>query len=103
MSYITLTQQYKENLKSKILKYIKDELKENPIEFDSMFHVTIDTTDGPEQWIVIGITEEGMLTGRNDIGDYFDFDIHGLDIEVLSYMLDQLLEVNYKIVEYENQ
>ena len=103
MSYITLTQQYKENLKSKILKYIKDELKENPIEFDSMFHVTIDTTDGPEQWIVIGITEEGMLTGRNDIGEYFDFDIHGLDVEYLSYMLDQLLEVNYKIVAYENQ
>lgn len=102
MSYITLTQQYKENLKSKILRYIKDELKENPIEFDSMFHVTIDTSDGPEQWIVIGITEEGLLTGRNEIGDYFDFDIHGLDVEYLSYMLDQLLEVNYKTLTYES-
>ena len=102
MSYITLTQQYKENLKSKILRYIKDELKENPIEFDSMFHVTIDTSDGPEQWIVIGITEEGLLTGKNEIGDYFDFDIHGLDVEYLSYMLDQLLEVNYKTLTYES-
>lgn len=102
MSYITLTQQYKENLKSKILRYIKDELKENPIEFDSMFHVTIDTSDGPELWIVIGITEEGLLTGKNEIGDYFDFDIHGLDVEYLSYMLDQLLEVNYKTLTYES-
>jgi hypothetical protein len=102
MSYITLTQQYKENLKSKILRYIKDELKENPIEFDSMFHVTTDTSDGPEQWIVIGITEEGLLTGKNEIGDYFDFDIHGLDVEYLSYIMDQLLEVNYKTLTYES-
>lgn len=103
MSYITLTQQYKDNLKNKIIKYVKDELKESSIEFDHQFQVSIDTSQGPEDWIVIGITEEGLLTGRNEIGDYVDFDIHGIGIEVLSYMLDQLLEVNYKIVEYENQ
>src|SRR6056300_2038655 len=103
MSYITLTQQYKDNLKNKIIKYVKDELKESSIEFDHQFQVSIDTSQGLEDWIVIGITEEGLLTGRNEIGDYVDFDIHGIDIEVLSYMLDQLLEVNYKIVEYENQ
>lgn len=101
MSYITLTQQYKENLKGKILKYIKDELKGNPIEFDSMFRVNVETDYGPEEWIVIGIDEEGLITGRDAVGDYADFDIHGLGIDVLSYMLDQLLEVNYKTLEYE--
>lgn len=103
MSYITLTQQYKDNLKRNIIKYIKDELKGNEIEFDKMFKVDIDTDYGPEEWIVIGINEDGLLTGRNTIGDYIDFDINGIDIETLSYMLDQLLEVNYKIaVPHEN-
>lgn len=103
MSYITLTQQYKDNLKRNIIKYIKDELKGNEIEFDKMFKVDIDTDHGPEEWIVIGINEDGLLTGRNSIGDYIDFDINGIDIETLSYMLDQLLEVNYKIaVPHEN-
>lgn len=103
MSYITLTQQYKENLRNKIVKYIKDELKGNSIEFDTMFKVDINTDQGPEEWIVIGITEEGMLTGRNEVGDYIDFDLKGIDIETLSYMIDQLLEVNYKSVVYEDQ
>ena len=98
MSYITLTQQYKENLKTKIIKYIKDELKGEEVEFDQMFSVDIETSQGPEEWIVIGINEDGVLTGRNSIGDYIDFDIHGLGIEPLSYMLDQLLEVNYKVL-----
>ena len=102
MSYITLTQQYKENLKGKILKYIKDELKGNPIEFDSMFRVNVETDYGPEEWIVIGIDEQGLLTGKDAVGDYADFDIHGLGIDVLSYMLDQLLEVNYKTLVYES-
>lgn len=103
MSYITLTQQYKENLRNKIVKYIKDELKGNSIEFDTMFKVDINTDQGPEEWIVIGITEEGMITGRNEVGDYIDFDLKGIDIETLSYMIDQLLEVNYKSVVYEDQ
>lgn len=96
MSYITLTKQYKENLKGKIVKYIKDELDGNPIEFDQMFKVDIDTDQGPEEWIVIGVSEEGLLTGRNSIGDYIDFELAGIDIETLSYIIDQFLEVNYK-------
>lgn len=96
MSYITLTKQYKENLNRKIVKYIKDELDGNEIEFDQMFTVDVDTDHGPEQWIVIGINEDGLVTGRNSIGDGIDFDLSGIDIETLSYMLDQLLEVNYK-------
>lgn len=96
MSYITLTKQYKENLKGKIVKYFKDELDGNPIEFDQMFKVDIDTDQGPEEWIVIGVSEEGLLTGRNSIGDYIDFELGGIDIETLSYIIDQLLEVNYK-------
>lgn len=96
MSYITLTKQYKENLNRKIVKYIKDELDGNEVEFDQMFTVDVDTDHGPEQWIVIGINEDGSVTGRNSIGDGIDFDLSGIDIETLSYMLDQLLEVNYK-------
>jgi len=96
MSYITLTKQYKENLNRKIVKYIKDELDGNEIEFDRMFTVDVDTDHGPEQWIVIGINEDGLVTGRNSIGDDIDFDLSGIDVETLSYMLDQLLEVNYK-------
>jgi hypothetical protein len=96
MSYITLTKQYKENLNRKIVKYIKDELDGNEIEFDQMFTVDVDTDHGPEQWIVIGINEDGLVTGRNSIGDDIDFDLSGIDVETLSYMLDQLLEVNYK-------
>jgi len=96
MSYITLTKQYKETLSRKIVKYIKDELDGNEIEFDQMFTVDVDTDHGPEQWIVIGINEDGLVTGRNSIGDDIDFDLSGIDVETLSYMLDQLLEVNYK-------
>ena len=96
MSYITLTKQYKENLNRKIVKYIKDELDGSEVEFDQMFTVDVDTDHGPEQWIVIGINEDGLVTGRNSIGDGIDFDLSGIDIETLSYMLDQLLEVNYK-------
>lgn len=96
MSYITLTKQYKENLNRKIVKYIKDELDGNEIEFDQMFTVDVDTDHGPEQWIVIGINEDGLITGRNSIGDNIDFELSGIDVETLSYMLDQLLEVNYK-------
>ena len=106
MSYITLTKQYRENLKNKIVKYIKDELKGNAIEFDNMFKVDIDTDRGTEEWIIIGITDEGLVHGRADwgdsLGDEVEFDIHGIDVETLSYMLDQLLEVNYKTVVYEN-
>ena len=102
MSYITLTQQYKNNLVRKIVKYVKDELKGSPIEFDRMFKVDVDIKNSdPEEWIVTGITEDGLLSGRNSIGDDVEFEIRGLDIEVLSYMLDQLLEVNYKLAVYE--
>lgn len=101
MSYITLTKQYKENLIKKTITYIKDELKGMEVEFDRMFKVDVDTQKGPEVWIVVGISEEGMITGRNDIGDDVEFDLNGIDVETLSYMLDQLLEVNYKSMDYE--
>jgi len=102
MSYITLTKQYKENLIKKTITYIKYELKGMEVEFDRMFKVDVETTDkGPEEWIVVGISEEGMVTGRNNIGDGVEFDLNGLDVETLSYMLDQLLEVNYKSMDYE--
>lgn len=101
MSYITLTKQYKENLIKKTITYIKDELKGMEVEFDRMFKVDVETQKGPEVWIVVGISEEGMVTGRNDIGDDVEFDLNGIDVETLSYMLDQLLEVNYKSMDYE--
>ena len=106
MSYTTLTQQYKDNLKNKINTYIKDELKGNPIEFDRMFKVDITTEHGVEEWVVIGITDEGLVHGKVDwgdsLGDEVEFDINGIDVETLSYMLDQLLEVNYKTLVYED-
>tara|TARA_B100000497_G_C7567403_1_gene342037 strand:+ start:370 stop:681 length:312 start_codon:yes stop_codon:yes gene_type:complete len=101
MSYITLTKQYKENLITKAITYIKDELRGMEIEFDRMFKVDIETQKGPEEWIVVGISEEGMVTGRNDMGDDVEFDLNGIDVETLSYMMDQLLEVNYKSMDYE--
>lgn len=102
MSYITLTKQYKQNLIKKTITYIKDELKGMEVEFDRMFKVDVETTDmGPEEWIVVGISEEGMVMGRNNIGDDVEFDLNGIDVETLSYMLDQLLEVNYKSMDYE--
>ena len=101
MSYITLTKQYRENLIKKIITYIKDELKGMEVEFDRMFKVDVETQKGPEEWIVVGISEEGMIMGRNDIGDDVEFDLNGIDVETLSYMLDQLLEVNYKSMDYE--
>jgi hypothetical protein len=42
-----------------------------------------------------------MITGRNYIGDDVEFDMNGIDVETMSYMLDQLLEVNYKVMDYE--
>ncbi len=101
MSYITLTKQYKENLITKAITYIKDELRGMEIEFDRMFKVDIETQKGPEECIVVGISEEGMVTGRNDMGDDVEFDLNGIDVETLSYMMDQLLEVNYKSMDYE--
>ena len=101
MSYITLTKQYKENLITKAITYIKDELRGMEIEFDRMFKVDIETQKGPEEWIVVGISEEGMVTGRNDMGDDVEFDLNGIDVETLSYMMDQLLEVNYTSMDYE--
>ena len=107
MSYTTLTQQYKENLRGKILRYIKDELKGNAIEFDTQFFVDIiEEHDGETRWVCKGITEEGLVFGNFDwgdsLGDEVEFDINGLDVETMSYMLDQLLEVNYKTLIYEN-
>ena len=101
MSYITLTKQYKENLITKAITYIKDELRGMEIEFERMFKVDVETQKGPEEWIVVGISEEGMVTGRNDMGDDVEFDLNGIDVETLSYMMDQLLEVNYKSMDYE--
>ena len=101
MSCITLTKQYKENLITKAITYIKDELRGMEIEFDRMFKVDVETQKGPEEWIVVGISEEGMVTGRNNMGDDVEFDLNGIDVETLSYMMDQLLEVNYKSMDYE--
>ena len=101
MSYMTLTKQYKENIIKKTITYIKDELKGMEVEFDRMFKVDVKTQQGLEEWIVVGISEEGMIRGRNDIGDDVELDLNEMDVETLSYMIDQLLEVNYKVMEYD--
>jgi len=106
MSYITLTKQYKENLQTKIVRYIKDELKGNAILFDSKFQVSVtESEEGDTCWVCEGITEDGQLFGRADwgetLGDDIEWDIYGLDVEVLAYLLDQLLEVNYSVLHEE--
>lgn len=98
MPYITLTRQYKENLKGKILKYIKDELKGMGVEFDIKFNASVHTQYEIEERFIEGIDEEGNLIGKNTYLDYVDISLDELDIETMSYMLDQLIEVNYKLL-----
>lgn len=97
MSYIILTRQYKENLKSKIVRYIKDELKGMEVEFDMKFNASVHTDYEIEERIIEGIDDGGNLIGRNSI-DYVDINLNELDVETMSYMLDQLMEVNYKLL-----
>ena len=100
MSYTTLTKQYKDNLKGRIAKYVQDELMGNEIIFDQKFQVEIDEHKyGITTWICEGMTEDGQLFGTSDSGDTIEWDIHGLDVEVLAYLLDQLLEVNYNVLQ----
>ena len=100
MSYVQLLEDYKHKVQTKVIRYIKEELKGNPIEFDRMFQVNVDVRgfSEPETWLCTGITEEGLLTGRDGIGDDIDFEVKGMDVETVSYILDQLLEVNYKLL-----
>ena len=95
MSYFTLTKQYKENLIKRTTNYIKNELKGMEVKFERMFKVDVETQRGSEEWIVVGITKDGMLRGRNTIEDDVEFDSNVIGVETMSYMLDQLLEVNY--------
>jgi len=98
MSYITLTNQYKETLIGKIVKYIKFELSGIEIEFDKAFFVNVPITGKTERWICKGITEQGLLTGRNLLGKDVDFEIKGLDVDTLSHIIDQLMEVDYHVI-----
>lgn len=95
MSYFTLTKQYKENLMKKTTTYIKNELQGMEVKFERMFKADVETQKGFEQWIVVGITKDGVLRGRNTIEDDVEFDLNVIGVETMSYMLDQLLEVNY--------
>ena len=95
MSYFTLTKQYKENLMKKTTTYIKNELKGMEVKFERMFKADVETQKGFEQWIVVGITKDGVIRGRNTIEDDVEFDLNVIGVETMSYMLDQLLEVNY--------
>ena len=100
MSYVQLLEDYKHKVQTKVIRYIKEELKGNPVQFDRMFKVTVEVRghDESEEWICTGVTEDGLLSGRDTVGDDIEFEVRGMDVEVLSYILDQLLEVNYKIV-----
>ena len=95
MSYFILTKQYKENLMKKTTTYIKNELQGMEVKFERMFKEDVETQKGFEQWIVVGITKDGVLRGRNTIEDDVEFDLNVIGVETMSYMLDQLLEVNY--------
>ena len=67
MSYVTLTNQYKETLMGKFVKYVK----------------------------------QGLLTGKDTIGNDVDFEIKGLDIDTMSYIIDELMEVKYSVLQLE--
>lgn len=101
MSYVTLTNQYKETLMGKFVKYVKQELDGMCIQFDTMFFVDVPIDDDSERWICTGITEEGLLTGRDAIGNDVDFEINGLDIDTMSYIIDELMEVKYSVLQLE--
>lgn len=102
MSYIELTNQYKQTLIGKYVKYVKQELVDMEIKFDSMFYIKVPIGNDTEKWVCIGITEEGLLTGRDTIGNDVDFEVSGLDIDTLSYIIDQLMEVNYSVIQLED-
>jgi len=103
MSYIILTKQFKENLQTKIVRYIKDELKGNDVLFDQKFQVSINEEEhGDTMWICEGITGEGQLFGRTSWGDEVEWDVYGMEVEELAYVLDQLLEVNYSVLQPES-
>lgn len=101
MSYVTLTNQYKETLIGKFVKYVKQELDGMNIQFDTMFFVDVPIDDDSERWVCTGITEEGLLTGRDAIGNDVDFEIKGLDVDTMSYIIDELMEVNYSVLQLE--
>ena len=102
MSYIELTNQYKQTLIGKYVKYVKQELVDMEIKFDSMFYIEVPIDNDTERWVCTGITEEGLLTGRDTIGNDVDFEVSGLDIDTLSYIIDQLMEVNYSVLQLED-
>jgi hypothetical protein len=53
-------------------------------------------------WICEGITGEGQLFGRTSWGDDVEWDVYGMEVEELAYVLDQLLEVNYSVLQPES-
>tara|TARA_B110000977_G_scaffold136952_1_gene173920 strand:+ start:195 stop:461 length:267 start_codon:yes stop_codon:yes gene_type:complete len=85
----------------KFVKYVKQELDGMSIQFDTMFFVDVPIDDDSERWICTGITEEGLLTGRDAIGNDVDFEIKGLDIDTMSYIIDELMEVKYSVLQLE--
>lgn len=99
MSYTVITREYKDTLKSKIKSYIKDELEDFEVTFDRQFIIQVPTSDEYESRVITHIDGEGHLIGKNPYGIERKVSIEDLDVESLSYILDQLLEVNYKILE----
>ena len=66
-----------------------------------MFYIEVPIDNDTEKWVCTGITEEGLLTGRDRIGNDVDFEVSGLDVDTLSYIVDQLMEVNYSVLQLE--
>jgi len=106
MSYKTLTEQYNYKLKKKISNYVYFELAGLEIEFENYFNIFSKKTnqDGYEKKVCTGITKKGMLTGKDQKGNITNFNLNVINTEQLSYLLDQLLELNYKVLNfYPNQ
>lgn len=101
MSYTALITDYKTKLVEKIGNHLMSKLNEDDgILFETMFQVSLDDGEyGINVSICEGMNYNGTLFGRDEIGDDREWTLKEMDVETLSYVLDQLLEVNYSVLQ----
>ena len=74
--------------------------EDDGILFETMFQVSLDDGEyGINVSICEGMNYNGTLFGSDEIGDDREWTLKEMDVETLSYVLDQLLEVNYSVLQ----
>ena len=101
MSYVTLVEGAKSKVKERIMRYVSEKFKDDEVIFNQMFFLDIDREYEVERFICRGIKGDGTLFGRDANGDDAEWTMEGLSIEELTYIIDQLLETNYKVLTQE--